>query len=133
MISAQQLFEQALKVRAQAYAPYSHFAVGAAVLSSGGKIYCGCNVENASYPCGTCAEAGAIAAMVADGERQIAAVLVAADSACILPCGNCLQKIAEFGSKDTVIYSADLKQIVKTQKLGEILPQSFSAGDMQNA
>ena len=133
MISAQQLFEQALKVRAQAYAPYSHFAVGAAVLSSGGKIYCGCNVENASYPCGICAEAGAIAAMVAAGERQIAAILVLADSSCILPCGNCLQKIAEFGSKDTVIYSADLKQIVKTQKLGEILPQSFSAGDMQNA
>ena len=133
MISAQQLFEQALKVRAQAYAPYSHFAVGAAVLSSGGNIYCGCNVENASYPCGTCAEAGAIAAMVAAGERQIAAVLVLADSPCILPCGNCLQKIAEFGSKDTVIYSADLHQIVKTQKLGEILPQSFSAGDMQNA
>ena len=72
-------------------------------------------------------------AMVAAGERQIEAVLVAADSACILPCGNCLQKIAEFGSKDTVIYSADLKQIVKTQKLGEMLPQSFSAGDMQNA
>ena len=133
MISAQQLFEQALKVRAQAYAPYSHFAVGAAVLSSGGKIYCGCNVENASYPCGICAEAGAIAAMVAAGEQQIAAILVLADSSCILPCGNCLQKIAEFGSKDTVIYSADLKQIVKTQKLGEILPQSFSAGDMQNA
>ena len=133
MISAQQLFEQALKVRAQAYAPYSHFAVGAAVLSSSGKIYCGCNVENASYPCGTCAEAGAIAAMVAAGERQIAAVLVVGDSACILPCGNCLQKIAEFGSKDTVIYSADLKQIVKTQKLGDILPQNFSAGDMQNA
>lgn len=133
MISAQQLFEQALKVRAQAYAPYSHFAVGAAVLSSGGKIYCGCNVENASYPCGICAEAGAIAAMVAAGEQQITAILVLADSSCILPCGNCLQKIAEFGSKDTVIYSADLKQIVKTQKLGEILPQSFSAGDMQNA
>lgn len=133
MITAQQLFEQALKVRAQAYAPYSHFAVGAAVLSSGGKIYCGCNVENASYPCGTCAEAGAIAAMVAAGERQIAAVLVLADSPCILPCGNCLQKIAEFGSAETVIYSADLHQIVKTQKLGDILPQSFSAGDMQNA
>ena len=94
MISAQQLFEQALKVRAQAYAPYSHFAVGAAVLSSGGKIYCGCNVENASYPCGICAEAGAIAAMVAAGEQQIAAILVLADSSCILPCGNCLQKIA---------------------------------------
>ena len=63
------LFNQALNARQNAYAPYSHFAVGAAVLSANGKIYAGCNVENISYPCGTCAEAGAIAAMNADGGR----------------------------------------------------------------
>ena len=125
MDSINKLFDLAKQTRLNAYAPYSNFKVGAAILTSGGKFYTGCNVENASYPCGTCAEAGAVAAMIADGETEIAEILIIADTDCILPCGNCLQKIAEFGHKDTLIHSADTKKVVKTQTLKDLLPQSF--------
>ncbi len=124
------LYDVAIKCRKNAYAPYSKFMVGAAVLSSGGKIFGGCNVENASYPCGTCAEAGAISAMVADGERIIKEILVVADTAQILPCGNCLQKIAEFADNTTLVHSADLKGNIKTFKFAELLPQFFSKEDL---
>ena len=129
----QQLYNTALMARQNAYAPYSEFSVGAAILTDSGQIFAGCNVENAAYPCGTCAEAGAISAMIARGERHIKAVLILADTTCILPCGNCLQKIAEFGSAQTIIYSADLKGIKKTQTLADLLPQNFSAKDMNHA
>ena len=115
----------AQKCRLNAYAPYSKFKVGAAVLSANGNIYGGCNVENASYPCGTCAEAGAIAAMVADGECKIAEILIIADCERILPCGNCLQKIAEFGNEQTLIHSADLHGNIRTFTLKQLLPNNF--------
>lgn len=133
MENTKKLLESAASCRLKAYALYSHFLVGAAILSANGKIFCGCNVENASYPCGTCAEAGAISAMVAGGETKISRILVIADTKQILPCGNCLQKILEFGDENTLVISADLSGIVKTYKLYELLPNFFKAGDMNNA
>jgi cytidine deaminase len=87
-------------------------------------------VENASYPCGTCAEAGAVSAMIADGEAIIKEILIIADTSRILPCGNCLQKIAEFSDDTTLVHSADLKGNIKTFMLTELLPQSFGAKDL---
>lgn len=124
------LYTIALECRENAYAPYSKFKVGAAILSMSGKIFAGCNVENASYPCGTCAEAGAISAMIAGGETKIAEILIVADTARILPCGNCLQKIAEFADKTALIHSADTKGSIETFKLAELLPQNFKAEDI---
>lgn len=126
-----EILQTAQNCRLNAYAPYSKFKVGAAVLTPSGNIYGGCNVENASYPCGTCAEAGAISAMIAGGETQIAEILIIADTECILPCGNCLQKIAEFGSAKTLIHSADLSGNIKTYTLQQLLPHNFKAGDIK--
>lgn len=121
------LFNQALNARQNAYAPYSHFAVGAAVLSANGKIYAGCNVENISYPCGTCAEAGAIAAMNADGGRLIKDIVVVADGdSLISPCGACLQRIFEFADAETTVHLADLTGIKQSLKITELLPVSFN-------
>lgn len=123
------LFNQALNARQNAYAPYSHFAVGAAVLSANGKIYAGCNVENISYPCGTCAEAGAIAAMNADGGRLIKDIVVVADGdSLISPCGACLQRIFEFADAETTVHLADLTGIKQSLKITELLPVSFNEG-----
>ena len=128
-----QLYDLAEQSRNMAYAPYSGFKVGAAVRSKSGKLYAGCNVENISYPCGTCAEAGAIAAMVAGGDTALAEILIIADTADILPCGNCLQKIAEFGTPATLIHSADLKGNIKTYKLADLLPHNFNAKEVKHA
>lgn len=133
MDTTTQLLAQALQCRDNAYAPYSGFKVGAAIKSGGGKTFCGCNVENISYPCGTCAEASAIAAMVAGGEKTIAEILIVADTANILPCGNCLQKIAELGTPDTLIHSADLNGQIRTYTLKQLLPHVFDAKEVKNA
>lgn len=126
------LFNQALNARQNAYAPYSHFAVGAAVLSANGKIYVGCNVENISYPCGTCAEAGAIAAMNADGGRLIKDIVVVADGdSLISPCGACLQRIFEFADAETTVHLADLTGIKQSLKITELLPVSFNEGSLK--
>ena len=91
-------------VRLNAHAPYSGFKVGAALRSVEGRVHLGCNVENVAYPEGTCAEAGAIAAMIAAGDRRIAEVAVIADSpAPVPPCGGCRQKLAEFAAGDVVV------------------------------
>lgn len=126
------LFNQALNARQNAYAPYSHFAVGAAVLSANGKIYAGCNVENISYPCGTCAEAGAIAAMNANGGRLIKDIVVVADGdSLISPCGACLQRIFEFADAETTVHLADLTGIKQSLKITELLPVSFNEGSLK--
>ena len=92
-----ELFQAALAVQRHAYAPYSHFPVGAAILSPSGRIHAGCNVENAAYPVGSCAEAGAIAAMVAAGETEIVALLTICDSIEVgTCCGGCRQRVREF-------------------------------------
>lgn len=131
MTDANGLFKSALKCRLNAYAPYSGFKVGAAVLTPEGAVYTGCNAENASYPCGTCAEAGAISAMIAGGDKKISAILIVADTERILPCGNCLQKIAEFGTAETKVYSADISGNIREYTLSELLPHNFKADDMK--
>lgn len=127
-----QLYDLAKQYRNNAYAPYSGFKVGAAVLS-GQHFYGGCNVENISYPCGTCAEAGAIAAMIAGGDRKIDEILIMADTENIIPCGNCLQKIAEFGSDETIVHSADISGNIRSYKLSELLPHNFNAREVKHA
>jgi len=120
------LFAAALAVQQNAYAPYSNYRVGAAVLTSSGTIYAGCNVENAAYPQGACAEAGAIAAMCASGEREIVAVLTVCDGEKLgTCCGGCRQRIREFAALDTPIYAADGTGVRATFTLEGLLPQSF--------
>ncbi|NOX40375.1 MAG: cytidine deaminase [Alphaproteobacteria bacterium] len=125
------MFEAARAVRAKAHAPYSNFKVGAAIKTASGAVFVGCNVENVAYPEGTCAEAGAIAAMVAAGEREIAEVLVVADSPePITPCGGCRQKLAEFGGSNVVVVLAGLDAEQARMTLGELLPGAFSTAHM---
>jgi cytidine deaminase len=117
---------------ARAYAPYSKFHVGAVVRGANGKLYGGCNVENAAYPVGTCAEASAISAMVADGETKIAEILVmGAGQEMISPCGSCRQRLREFGADDLPIHLADPTSIKKTVTLGELLPLSFGPENLK--
>jgi cytidine deaminase len=125
------LIEQARTVRENAHAPYSKFKVGAAVQAASGAVYVGCNVENVAYPEGTCAEAGAIAAMVAAGETQIASVAVIADSPTpVSPCGGCRQKIAEFAGGDVVVTLATTDGTVLDTTVAALLPGSFDADYM---
>ena len=116
------LLEAARAVRENAHAPYSNFKVGAALRTPSG-VYVGCNVENVAYPEGTCAEAGAIAAMAAAGERRIEEVAVIADSpGPVPPCGGCRQKLAEFAGGDVHVTMATLDGLSKTVTVAELLP-----------
>jgi cytidine deaminase len=121
------LIAAAVEARRKAYAPYSRFLVGAAVKDELGQVHAGCNVENAAYPEGTCAEAGAIAAMVmAGGRRIMEAVVVGAGDALVTPCGGCRQKLREFGAPDLAIHVCDETGKVKRSfALAELLPSSF--------
>ena len=113
-------------VRERAYAPYSKFAVGAAVLDEHGRVHAGCNVENAAYPQGWCAETSAIAAMVAAGGTRIVAVAVvgvAADP--VTPCGGCRQRLREFGDDAVPIWVADMQVVRGQYTLGQLLPAGF--------
>jgi cytidine deaminase len=121
-----ELLAAAIAVQAQAYAPYSNFPVGAALRTRTGAVFTGCNVENAAFPQGTCAEAGAIAAMCAAGERQIAAIVTVCDGDMLsTPCGGCRQKIREFASPDTVIHAAGPEGVRATYTIAELLPDGF--------
>ncbi|MEQ8292572.1 MAG: cytidine deaminase [Roseovarius sp.] len=125
------LIEDAATVRGRAYAPYSGFKVGAAIRTVSGRVFVGCNVENVAYPEGTCAEAGAVAAMVAAGEGEIAEVAVIADSpAPVTPCGGCRQKLAEFGAADVRVTMATVAGVEKTVTLAELLPLAFEQAHM---
>lgn len=122
------LIDAARAVRKNAHAPYSKFKVGAAVRATSGAVYVGCNVENVAYPEGTCAEAGAIAAMIAGGDTKIAAVAVIADCATpVSPCGGCRQKIAEFAGGDVVVTLATTDGTVIDTTVAKLLPGSFDA------
>ena len=122
------LIESATAVRENAYAPYSHFKVGAALKATSGTVYTGCNVENVAYPEGTCAEAGAIAAMVAGGDTAIAEIAVIADSPKpVSPCGGCRQKIAEFAAGDVRVTLATTDGVVHETTVSALLPGSFDA------
>jgi cytidine deaminase len=126
MDSIEALLAAARAVRELAHAPYSHFKVGAALQDEQGRIHAGCNVENAAYPQGLCAEAGAIAAMVAAGGKRIAAAVVVGDGPHLTtPCGGCRQKLREFAADDTPVIVADLQQVRGRFTLGELLPHSF--------
>jgi cytidine deaminase len=125
------LIDAAREVRENAYAPYSHFKVGAAVRGRSGRIYRGCNVENVAYPEGTCAEAGALAAMVAAGETEVIEVAVIADSpAPVPPCGGCRQKLAEFGRHDVAVTLATTGGKRLETTVGDLLPGRFEAAHM---
>ena len=121
------MIEAALAARDRAHAPYSRFRVGAALLCERGIVHAGCNVENAAYPEGTCAEAGAVAALVLAGSRRIRAVVVAADaSAPCTPCGGCRQKIREFAEPGTPVRMVDASgTVLLTCRLDELLPHAF--------
>ncbi|HAL76315.1 MAG TPA: cytidine deaminase [Rhodobacteraceae bacterium] len=127
------LKQAALKIRENAYAPYSGFQVGVALMSSSGAIYTGVNVENAAYPEGTCAEAGAIARMIAAGDRKITAVYVVADGAePVPPCGGCRQKLAEFSAPDVPVTMATISGIEKTLTVAQLLPGAFTPEHMDH-
>ncbi len=116
---------------AKAYAPYSQFKVGAAVRGESGRLYAGCNIENASYSQGWCAEASAIAAMVTAGETRIVevAVMGGGEAPCT-PCGGCRQKLHEFAGDDMPIHVCGPQGLRQTVTLGELLPFAFGPGNL---
>ena len=120
------LLAAAEAVRARAYAPYSNFQVGAAILADDGNIYAGCNIENAAYPVGNCAEPSAIAAMVACGGKRIRRIYVTGPGqAPVTPCGGCRQRIREFADQDVVVVSHGIDGTPLEQTIAELLPHSF--------
>lgn len=122
------LTDHAARVRLNAHAPYSAFKVGCAIRSVEGNVFVGCNVENVAYPEGTCAEAGAIAAMIAAGDTRIAEAAVIADStAPVPPCGGCRQKLAEFAQGDVKVTMATTSGGVQATTVGALLPGQFTA------
>jgi cytidine deaminase len=126
------LYTAAKAVRENAHAPYSNFKVGVAIRTSSGAIFIGCNVENVAYPEGTCAEAGAIAAMCAAGERDITEVVVVADSPVpISPCGGCRQKLAEFSAPGVPVTLAGLDGPLLSTTVGDLLPGAFTTDHLE--
>ncbi len=127
------LISAAMAARRKAYAPYSKFLVGAALRDEHGAIHSGCNIENAAYPQGWCAETSAIAAMVMAGSRSIAemAVIGSGDLLCT-PCGGCRQKIREFARGDVKIHMCgEDGRVMKTMTLDELLPSSFGPENLE--
>ena len=126
-----EMFQAAKAAQQRAHAPYSHFRVGAAIKSASGVIYSGCNVENAAYPQGACAEVGAVSAMVLGGDHEIVAVLTVTDGDLIgTCCGGCRQRIREFAKPDTPIYAAGPDGVRATFTLDELLPHSFGPDNL---
>jgi cytidine deaminase len=126
MVSDAELFAAAEAIRQKAYAPYSKFQVGVALLADDGRVYTGCNVENAAYPIGNCAEASAIAAMIAGGGKRIKRVYVTGPGALpVTPCGGCRQRLREFADLDVTVISHGVDGAPLTQTLGQLLPHSF--------
>ncbi len=121
-----ELFAAANAVQGNAHVPYSRFPVGAALRTTTGTVFVGCNVENAAYPEGMCAEASAIAAMASAGERGIDAIVTVCGGAALgTCCGGCRQKIREFATPDTLIHNAGPDGVRKTFTMAELLPDSF--------
>ena len=126
MIVSSDLFNAAKMAMDKAYAPYSHFLVGAAVKAASGEIFSGGTVENAAYPQGWCAEASALAAMIRAGERRVLEVVVVAKGKdLVTPCGGCRQKLREFATDDTPIHLCGIEGWRRTVTLGELLPLAF--------
>lgn len=124
---ANDLHMAALAAQRAAYAPYSRFRVGAAIRAASGAIYAGCNVENASFPEGWCAETSAIAAMISAGEKEIREVCLVGDgSVPLTPCGGCRQRLAEFGGPETMVHSCDEAGVRQSWTLADLLPAAFA-------
>jgi cytidine deaminase len=131
MSDLEALFEAAKAAQAKAYVPYSRFRVGAAVLTPSGRIFSGCNIENAAYPVGNCAEASAIAHMILAGETRITAALVIGDgSALCTPCGGCRQRLREFAANDAPVHIAGADGVKASFTVGELLPASFGPDNL---
>ena len=126
--SREKLVAQATQAREHAYAPYSGYSVGAALLGKSGRVYTGCNVENAVYPLCTCAERVAVVKAVSKGEREFVAMAVVTENGGS-PCGSCRQTLREFG-EDTVVLIADTSGACRETTVAELLPDSFSAADL---
>jgi cytidine deaminase len=125
------LFAAAAAVQPRAYAPYSRFRVGAALLGDDGVVYAGCNVENAAYPVGACAEAGAISSMIAGGAKAIRAILVFGEGEeLVTPCGGCRQRIREFAAPETPVAIAGPGGIRARFTLAGLLPASFGPANL---
>ncbi|MGE6412823.1 cytidine deaminase [Planococcus kocurii] len=130
----EQLMEQAIKARGNAYVPYSKFPVGAALLTAGGKVYVGCNIENAGYSLTNCAERTAVFKAVSEGDKSFVALAVSADtSGPVSPCGACRQVLAEFCPPDMPVYLTNLKGDVQETTISELLPGAFSTEDLKYA
>ncbi|MBN8938407.1 MAG: cytidine deaminase [Rhizobiales bacterium] len=125
------LFDRARDAQAKAYAPYSRFQVGAALRAASGAVHAGCNVENAAYPVGACAEAGAISAMLLAGDRQIAEILVIGDGPELCtPCGACRQRLREFSADTMMVHVAGPEGLRRSFSLGSLLPHSFGPDNL---
>ena len=126
-----ELIETAKRIRENAYTPYSSFKVGAALRTTAGKIYTGCNIENAAYPVTCCAERVAIFSAIAAGERDFLDMAIIADTnRPVSPCGSCRQVMSEFFDESMHIYLSNLEQNTKTVKMKDLLPFSFHADDL---
>jgi cytidine deaminase len=123
------LIASAREARKWAYAPYSNYPVGAAVLTASGRIYDGVNIENAAYPDTICAERVAIFKAVSEGEREFEAIAVVTTNAGS-PCGSCRQVLAEFGLDTLVIIASTDGQVTRQMRLGELLPEAFGRRDL---
>lgn len=126
------LFQLAFDAQKQSHSPYSHFKVGAAVLTPSGEVFSGCNVESAAYPLGQCAEATAIGNMVTQGHKRISHIVIASpnEDFCF-PCGGCRQKIAEFAPDDTPVTMVSQSGATHQTTIGELLPNAFRAHDLE--
>jgi len=130
--SLKQMLLAARAMVERAYAPYSGVKVGVCLRSASGKLYSGCNVENGVYPLGYCAEAGAITAMVAAGEQQIAELTVVANGdALCRPCGACLQRLQEFAMSDLSVHMCNAQGECESSTLAELLPKAFNINEHQ--
>ncbi len=123
------LIARALEARERAYAPYSNYRVGAALLARSGEVYTGCNVENAVYPLTICAERTAVVKAVSAGEREFVAIAVATENGGT-PCGSCRQTLREFGA-GILVFIADADGAYWETTVGELLPHGFSAADLE--
>lgn len=130
----QQLMEQAISARGNAYVPYSKFPVGAALLTKDGEVYTGCNIENAGYSLTNCAERTAVFKAVSEGVMQFEALAVAADTkGPVAPCGACRQVLVEFCAPDMPVYLTNLEGAASETTIAELLPGAFTTGDLDYA
>ncbi len=132
MFDVTELIKLATIARDRAYAPYSGHPVGAALRTPSGKVFSGCNVENAAYPLGNCAEQAAIAAMVLGGEQEIEElVVVGPGNAPCTPCGGCRQRMREFAGPDMLFHACNDRDVLLTMTMEELLPESFGPTNLK--